>query len=106
MCHIRPGEQSEQTPGQPLNGSLQEQITGTEEHTGQAGELGDREDHLQHDTEANINLCDKETDLQKKHLKGVGFLCNSIACTKYFSMKIVNYLKIYVNYILRLALIN
>lgn len=99
MCHVRPGEQSEQTPGQPLNGSLQEQVTGTEEHTGQAGELGDREDHLQHDTEANINLCDKETDLQKKHLKGVGFLCNSIACTKYFSMKIVNY-------ILRLALIN
>ena len=46
---FRPGQQSEQTPGQFLNRSLQEQVTGTQEYTGQAGELGDRKDHLQHD---------------------------------------------------------
>lgn len=46
---FRPGQQSEQTPGQFLNWSLQEQVTGTQEHTGQAGQLGDGKDHLQHD---------------------------------------------------------
>lgn len=45
----RPGQQSEQTPGQFLNRSLQEQVTGTQEHAGQAGEFGDREDHLKQD---------------------------------------------------------
>lgn len=46
---VRPGQESVETPGQFLNRSLQEQVTGTQKHTGQAGQLGDRKDHLQHD---------------------------------------------------------
>lgn len=42
----RSGEQPEQTPGQFLDRPLQEQVTGTQEDTGQAGELRSRGDHL------------------------------------------------------------
>lgn len=49
LCYIRPGQQSKQTPGQFLYRSLQEQVTGAQEHAGQTGQLGDRGNHLQHD---------------------------------------------------------
>lgn len=45
----RPGQKSEETPGQFLNRPLQEQVTGAQEHTGQAGEFGHRRDHLKRD---------------------------------------------------------
>lgn len=49
LCYIRPGQQSKQTPGQFLYRSLQEQVTGAQEHTGQARQLGNWGNHLQHD---------------------------------------------------------
>lgn len=52
---FRPGEKSEQAPGQFLDRPLKKQVTGTQEHTGQAGELGHRRDHLKDGKYSNIS---------------------------------------------------
>lgn len=52
---FRPGEKSKQAPGQFLDRSLKKQVTGTQEDAGEAGELGDRRDHLKDDKYSNIS---------------------------------------------------